>query len=143
TSVTFTGVPGHRYASYTVATDHVGHAEQPPPEPDAVIFITPTTTVALASSLPEGSVYGQVVVVTATGSSLSGATPTGFVQFVADGLTAGDPLPLTGGAASLSRNHLAAGTHTVQAQYLSNAAAFHDAQSDPLSQLVSKAPLVV
>jgi len=39
TSTTFTGVKGHTYAFYSIATDNVGHNENPPAFPDATISI--------------------------------------------------------------------------------------------------------
>jgi len=39
TSIPFIADPGHTYAFYTVARDHVGHVEAPPLTPDAMISI--------------------------------------------------------------------------------------------------------
>jgi hypothetical protein len=40
TSATFTGVAGHTYAFYSVATDQVGNVEAPPGAPDATTGVT-------------------------------------------------------------------------------------------------------
>src|SRR5205807_10615678 len=49
----------------------------------------------------------------------------------------------TGGASGFALNNLSAGTHTVQAQYLSNTLKFVDSLSDTIEQDVSKSALVV
>jgi Ca2+-binding RTX toxin-like protein len=60
TSATFTGLPGHTYAFYTVATDHVGQTEIAPATPDA------QTTVNVSATLPGGVLVGGVLTITGT-----------------------------------------------------------------------------
>lgn len=62
---------------------------------------------------------GQGVTYTATVSPLApaGGTPGNTIQFLVDGTNFGDPVALTGGAASLSVPGLFAGGHTISAVY--------------------------
>lgn len=74
-----------------------------------------STTTSLVSSL-NPSMVGQKVVFTATVSSSVG-TPTGSVQFKADGTNLGSAVALAGGKASTSTASLTAGTHVITAEY--------------------------
>jgi hypothetical protein len=76
------------------------------------------TTASLTSSV-NPSVYGQAVTFTATITTpVTGlGTPTGTVQFLADGSSFGLPVPLAGGTASVTTSTLSAGSHTIQAIY--------------------------
>src|SRR5205823_1398883 len=71
------------------------------------------------------SVSGQSVTFTATVSDSAPGTPTGTVQFVIDGSSAGSPVNVstTGGVttATFSTATLAVGTHTVSATYSGDA----------------------
>jgi hypothetical protein len=69
-------------------------------------------------------------------SNATGATPTGTIQFVIDGSSAGSPMNLVGGVARVSTS-LAAGVHTVQATYSGDASFAGSAGS--LTQTVNKA----
>jgi hypothetical protein len=74
-----------------------------------------TTTALSSSSNPSGQ--GQSVTFTAIVSSAAG-TPTGTVQFKADGGNIGDPVSLNAsGVATLTTTALAAGSHAVTADY--------------------------
>jgi large repetitive protein len=77
------------------------------------------TTTALVSSL-NPSVHGQEVTFTATVSS-SGPAPTGNVRF-RDGTTTLGSVALSGNEASLTRSTLAAGSHSIVAEYVGNGA---------------------
>jgi RHS repeat-associated protein len=57
TSTTFTGLPGHSYSFYSVATDNVGHREEAPTTPDM------TTAVPLAITAPAATNTSQRPVV--------------------------------------------------------------------------------
>lgn len=75
-----------------------------------------STTTTVTSSVTPSDV-GQTVTFTATASSIAG-TPTGTIDFVIDGTSAGAPVALSaGGVASLSTSSLAIGTHTVAVVY--------------------------
>ena len=54
---------------------------------------------------------------TLTAVSPGSGTPTGNVQFLADGAALGAPVTLSSGLASLTTNSLAHGTHAITAQY--------------------------
>ena len=73
-----------------------------------------TTTMVASSGSP--SKLGQSVTFTATIHPQYSGTPTGTVQFYADGSPIGSA-SVSGGAAVLSTNTLTMGTHTIQADY--------------------------
>jgi hypothetical protein len=83
------------------------------------------------------SVQGSNVTFTATISPVSPATttPSGNVQFLINGLAAGDPVPLAGGIATFNTALLPPGTNTVTANYLGEGNYF--GSSDSLSQVVT------
>ena len=76
----------------------------------------PTTTSLTSSQNP--SVFGQSVTFTATVSrTLVAGTPTGGVTFKDGGTPLGGAVTLSGGVATLSTSALAAGNHTITAEY--------------------------
>lgn len=76
------------------------------------VLLIPTTTAVTSNATP--TTTGSAVTFTAT---VSGGTPTGSVTFY-DGPTALGTSPLNGSFQStLTRSNLAAGTHTITAQY--------------------------
>ncbi len=77
-----------------------------------------TTTSVATSGSP--STVGQTVTFTATVSAASG-TPTGTVQFKDNSADLGSPVALVNGQASLSTAALAAGSHTITAEYSGDA----------------------
>src|SRR5207302_5748691 len=90
--------------------------------------------------------YGQVVTFTATVQPhiASAATPTGSVQFYADGTALGSPVPLSGGAASISTAAFSVGPHEVTAAYTSDTPTFTASVSlAPAAVGITAAPLVV
>ncbi len=103
-----------------------------------------STSVALASDHPSGSVYGQAGTFTATVSATaaSGVTPTGSVQFLVDGNNYGTPVSLVAGSGTVMAS-LPAGTHTVAANYTSDDPSFASSDSAPLSAIVSPATLTI
>jgi YVTN family beta-propeller protein len=76
------------------------------------------TTVVMSSS-QNPSAPGQPVTLTAT-VTCPGFTPTGMVTFTIDG-TAGSPVALTNGSASVTTSSLAPGSHSVTAAYSGDA----------------------
>jgi hypothetical protein len=74
----------------------------------------PTTTTVTSSA--GATVFGQNVTFTATVSG-AGGTPTGSVQFKADGVNIGSPASLSGGEASRQTNSLTPGSYTITAEY--------------------------
>jgi uncharacterized membrane protein len=104
--------------------------------------VTPTA-VAVTSSAPNGAAWDQPSNFTATVSAIgSSATPTGSVQFEADGALIGSPITLTGGSAVLTTSQLSVGVHRIAASYLSDSTQFgnSDSSGSPLVQTVSSSP---
>ncbi|MBP7864540.1 MAG: Ig-like domain repeat protein [Acidobacteria bacterium] len=85
--------------------------------------VNPLPTATVVTAAPNPSLFGQPVTITATVSAAAG-TPTGTVQFTADGANLGGPVPLSGGTASLGTSSLSVGGHPVSAQYLPDTPAF-------------------
>lgn len=98
------------------------------------------TQTTLASTA-DPSEFGAQVTFTASVGVVApgGGTPTGSVQFQADGGDLGGPVPLDGsGSASLGTSALAVGPHTITAIYTSDTANF-DGSSGTLDQTVDAA----
>ncbi len=93
----------------------------------------PTTTIVTSSLNP--SILGQNVTFTAT---LSPSAATGTVTFTVDG-TAGAPVTLAAGSASISTATLAVGAHTITAAY-SGDGTYAASTSAPFSQTVDPLP---
>jgi len=97
-----------------------------------------STTTALGSS-PNPSNVNQPVAFTATVTATApgAGTPTGNVQFVADGSTTLGTIPLAGGVATLSNvTSLTLGTHPVVATYVGDAS-FTTSTSSQVNQVVN------
>jgi len=73
----------------------------------------PGTTTTVSSSL-NPSTSGNTVTFTA---AVTGASPTGTVQFAIDGSSAGSPVTLSSSHATYATSSLSVGTHTVTATY--------------------------
>ncbi|RPJ39196.1 MAG: hypothetical protein EHM35_02925 [Planctomycetaceae bacterium] len=95
--------------------------------------LPPTTTLS-SSSNP--STYGQSITFTATVTATIG-TPTGTVQFYADGSPLGAPMALSSGKAVTSLASLTFGTHAITATYSGNAD-YLGSTSVAISQSVEK-----
>jgi len=97
-----------------------------------------TTTVVTSSVSP--SLVGQTVKYTAavTTSAAGVDGPTGTVTFFADSTPIGNPVPLAGGAASLSTSILSPGSHTIMAVY-DGSTNFLGGSSAPITQIVGHA----
>ncbi|RPI27619.1 MAG: hypothetical protein EHM61_07835, partial [Acidobacteria bacterium] len=96
--------------------------------------------VALTSS-PNPSGQGQPVTFAATVTSASGPTPTGTVQFHADGTPLGPEVTLSSGQASVNTSALALGTHQITAAY-SGDTSFRSGTSAPYTQTVNLASIM-
>ncbi len=90
--------------------------------PSSITVSKASTTVALASD-DATSVYGQSVTFTATvvPTAPGAGIPGGTVQLRVDGLNAGAPIALSGGAATFSTSTLSARTHAITADYAGDA----------------------
>jgi len=96
------------------------------------------TGTALASSgNPSG--YLDNVTFTATVAG-AGGTPTGTIQFLPNGVAAGTPVAMVGGAASFSTSLLTNGTDLITAQYSGDAN--NQASTNTLTQTVTNHPPV-
>ncbi|HLN31276.1 MAG TPA: DUF4214 domain-containing protein [Gemmataceae bacterium] len=106
---------------------------------------TSTSTVALQTTAPSGSVYGQTVTFTATVSagSSSSIAPTGTVQFRIDGSNFGPPVTLIDGSAGISTAGLSAGTHAVTAIYSGDSTFLGNSIALSSGQAVAPAPLTI
>ena len=103
------------------------------------------TTTSVASDFGSGSIYGQTITLSATVAAVSG-TPSGTVQFFADGSDLGSPAVLVNGTASISLSTLPAGNDAITAAYTSDSSGYADSATDPgnpLTQVVSPAPLTI
>ena len=103
------------------------------------------TTTNVASNFSSGSMYGQTITLSATVAAVSG-TPSGTVQFFADGSDLGSPAVLVNGTASISLSTLPAGNDAITAAYTSDSSGYADSATDPgnpLTQVVSPAPLTI
>jgi hypothetical protein len=99
------------------------------------------TTTTLSSSLnPSG--LGDSVTFTATVTSTAGAL-TGTIQFKIDGTNSGSPMTLNGsGVATISTSTLAAGTHTIAADYSGDGNFNTSSGTLVVGQLVNNRPLI-
>ena len=76
-----------------------------------------TTNVVSVSANPTPTGSNVTLTATITAIAPGGGTPTGTVQFLADGSPVGTPTALSGGVANLTTKSLAPGYHTIAAQY--------------------------
>ncbi|HOC57374.1 MAG TPA: Ig-like domain repeat protein [Verrucomicrobiota bacterium] len=88
-----------------------------------LVVVTPVSTVTSVSAMPNPSLPGENVTLTATVTPLNPGTngaPTGSVTFQTNGVPLGPPVPLDNGVAILSTAGLAHGLSTVWAEYPGN-----------------------
>jgi hypothetical protein len=105
-----------------------------------VVASASTTTVAPAASSPNPSGYGQAVNFTATVvPAVQGAgTPTGSVQFLADGILFDtETLPVSGVVTSAAISTLTVASHTISAVYSGDAS--FSSSTGTVTQVVSSA----
>ncbi len=96
-------------------------------------------SVAVSSSLPSGSAFGQVVTYTATVAAISpgAGTPSGIVTFYSDNAIIGTG-SLSAGVATLNDSSLLVGTHNIIASYGGDGD-FLTGSSASISQTVNQA----
>ncbi len=141
TTSNFTGVAGHTYAFYSVATDNVGNIEAAPASADTqtVVSTVANTKTTLTKSTTAAAVYGQSITFTAATAVVSPGTgtPTGTITFK-DGATTLGTAALSAGKATFTTSMLAIGSHTsITAVYAGNAN-FNASTSGTLTQTVTK-----
>jgi hypothetical protein len=107
----------HSYAAsgnFTATATYSGNASLSPSSTTTTQQVSvKTSTTAVTSSL-NPSVPGQAVTFSAT---VTGASPTGTVQFKDGAANLGTPVTLAGGAASLTTSALTSGSHSITAVY--------------------------
>lgn len=109
----FAPAAGTLLSNYTLPTSATGPGQ-----------ITPAATSVSVAASANPSTFGQMVTFTATvTNSSTGATPTGSVQFVVDGVNFGSPMPISGGGnsatttMSLASLNVNGSPHSVKAIY--------------------------
>ncbi len=113
------GTGGNR----TITAAYAGNANYAPDENDESHSVRAGTTTAVTSS-GSPTVYGQSVSFTATVSATGGGTPTGSVQFKANGSNIGGAVSLSGGSATRTTNSLGVGAYTITADYVPSGGSF-------------------
>jgi hypothetical protein len=119
-------------ASYTPED---GNFAQSTTEEPAIAQIQPDSTETTVTTNPPALAnVGQSMALTATVNNISEseqpATPTGTVQFFADGLPYGAPAALMNGMASVTATNLLPGSHQITAAYTSDGPNFAESSSD-------------
>lgn len=116
-SITTSALPLGAYsvtANYLGDTNDGGSVSSP-----ASFTVSLATTTVSISSTPSPALVGQPITFTASVTG-NGGTPTGNVNFIANGNTIGS-VALSGGKATFTDSALAAGTYTVTASYVGDA----------------------
>jgi hypothetical protein len=127
--------------SHLVTANYAGDANFGGADDDLTQDVAQGATVTTVSSSPNPSVFGQSVALSATVEPVGPATgtPTGTVQFYADGVAVGTPVSLVGGQTEpFAISSLARGSHTITASYAGDVE-FVASGSDPVTQVVNKA----
>ena len=142
TSTSYTGLDGHTYGFFSVATDNVGNVEATPTAAQATTLVNTNLNIQVTSSITQ-PVYGQTesfdADLTPAGSGLP--VPTGTLQFLVDGAAFGSPVTLVNGVAdSPSLSSLVVGTHVIAADYSGDGT--YSAQNSTLPETIAKATLI-
>ena len=109
------------------------------------LTITSASTANAVSSSANPSPTGSNVTFTATltASSPGSGTPTGTVQFLADGAALGSPAALASGVATVSTSSLAHGAHTIVARYAGDGNFLGSTNSLSPNQIINARPVAV
>ncbi len=107
------------------------------------LTITKASSTNVVSSSSNPAPTGSNVTFTATLTAVGPAsgTPTGTVQFLADGTALGAPATLSGGIASLTTNSLSHGTHVITAQYAGDGNFAGSTNTLGSNQAINSAPI--
>jgi fibronectin-binding autotransporter adhesin len=101
-----------------------------------------STTNAVSSSANPSPTGSNVTFAAAVTAVLPGSgTPTGTVQFLADGALLGSPAALTGGTGSISSSTLSHGTHTITARYAGDGNFFGSTNNLSPNEVINAAPV--
>ena len=111
--------------------------------PGTLTVVAPSGVLVSVNPSANASTYGQPVSFAVTVSpATSGVTPTGTVQFQADGVNFGSAVTLVNGAAtSMAISNLGDGSHTITAQYSGDST--YATETGSVNQIVGKAHLTV
>jgi hypothetical protein len=131
--------PALAVGSHQITASYSGDSTYSGSNSSALTYmVTPAgTTTTLTSSNPN-STQGQSVTFTATVTSATSGTPTGNVTFL-DSSTSLGSAAVSGGVAKLSTSSLAAGSHTITAQYNGDSN-FTGSTSSSITQNVAATP---
>ena len=112
------------------------------PPVDQSFTIAKTTSAIAVSTSANPSPTSSNVTFTATVTAVP-STPTGTVQFLADGSPLGSPAALSGGIASMSTASLSHGTHVITAQYAGDGNFLGSTNSLNPNQVINSSPVAV
>lgn len=121
--------------SHTIQAVYPGDASDRPSTGKVKQVVELYTTTTTLTSNPNPSTHGQAVTFTATVTSSAPNPPTGKVVFK-DGTAGIGTVLLSAGVATLTKSTLAAGTHSITAEYLGDSASAKST-STILSQVVN------
>src|SRR5206468_2702872 len=109
---------------------------------DGLLSITPASVVNGLTSSINPSPTGSNVTFTATLSALlpGSGTPSGGVQFKADGSPLGSPAALSSGVTRFTTSSLSHGTHTITAEYAGDGNFFGSTNDLGLGQIIDIPP---
>ena len=107
------------------------------------VTISKASTTNVVSTSANPSPTGSNVTFTATLTAVApgSGTPTGTVQFLADGTALGSPVTFSGGIASLVTNSLSHGTHVITAQYAGDGNFIGSTNTLNPNQVINSAPV--
>jgi hypothetical protein len=138
TTATFTGQNGNTYAFYSIATDNVGNVQPTPAAAQASttvqLTVTPVVTVTDAGGPYNHMSYGATATATYNSSDVSSQGTFSFTYYVG---------PNTGGTSLGSTAPTTVGTYTVVGQFQSTSPAYGNADSAPVTFIVSRLSLSV
>jgi subtilase family serine protease len=120
--------PNSRLANYTVTTN-MGQL---------MVTAASSTNVVLSSKNPAGPGSNVTFTATLTAVAPGSGTPTGTVQFYADGAALGSPVTLAGGVASTNTSTLASGLHVISNYYAGDGNFW--SSSNSVTQVVTGSP---
>jgi hypothetical protein len=120
---------------HTIKVTYGGDAGLKPSQRSIVQVVNKYASATSLTSSPNPSVQGQGVTFTATVTPSGPNQATGKVKFL-DGTAGLGVATLSGGVATLTKSKLAAGTHSITAQYLGDAASA-DSTSNAVEQVVN------
>lgn len=107
-------IQGLSIGDHSLSAVYSGNVQNTGSTASPLTLIILNTTSTKVSSSPNPSNVGQTVALTAT---VTGASPTGTVQFAVDGANVGSPASLSNDTATYKISSLSIGTHTIKATY--------------------------